>query len=162
MQSWALDRISFTVVIARCSLALEGSWKLELEGKWKCLPLTLVPYARYGVGLFFAQVSYYINVFFDNFCSGRTWKIGRRDISGGHKSVDNFGEGVTVITLTWWQFEVLAEFPSKSSWTFEFSIVQFSSIFVYIYLIQFNINSPLSSQFILYFLLKRKLSGEAM
>ena len=39
----------------RCSLDLEGSWK-----------------GNGGVGVFFDQVSYYINVFFDNFGSGRT------------------------------------------------------------------------------------------
>ena len=46
------------------------------------------------VGLFFDQVSYFINVFFDNFGSGRDWKLGRRDVDGGHKSVDYSGEGV--------------------------------------------------------------------
>ena len=39
--------------------------------------------------------------FFDNLGSGRTWKLGRRDVTGGHRSVDNFGEGVTVMKLTW-------------------------------------------------------------
>ena len=49
-----------------------------------------------SVGFFFKQVSYFINVFFYNFGSGRTWKLGRRDLTGGHKSVDNSGEGVTL------------------------------------------------------------------
>ena len=48
------------------------------------------------VGLFFHQVSYCINVFFDYFGSGRSCKLGRRDVTGGYKSVDNSGECVTV------------------------------------------------------------------
>ena len=39
--------------------------------------------------------------FSDNFGSGRTWKLGRRDFTGGHISVDNSDEGVTVTKLTW-------------------------------------------------------------
>ena len=49
---------------------------------------------------------------FNNFGSGRTWKLGRRDVIGGHESVDNSGEGVSVRKLTWRQFEVIAEFSS--------------------------------------------------
>ena len=33
--------------------------------------------------------------------SERTWELGRRDVTGGHKPIDNSGEGVTVRKLTW-------------------------------------------------------------
>ena len=50
---------------------------------------------------FFDQVSNCINVLLDNFGWGRTWKIVRRDVIGGHKSVDNSEEAVTERKLTW-------------------------------------------------------------
>ena len=45
----------------------------------------------------FLTVSMFSSIFF---CSGKTWKIGRRDVTGGHESVDNSGKGVTVKKLT--------------------------------------------------------------
>ena len=62
--------------------------KLELEEKWKSWA-------------FFDRVSYCINVFFDNFGSRRTWKPGKRDVTGGYTFVDNSGESVAVRKLTW-------------------------------------------------------------
>ena len=35
------------------------------------------------------RFSYFINVFFDYFGSEKTWKLGKRDVTGGHKSIDN-------------------------------------------------------------------------
>ena len=53
-----------------------------------------------GIGREMEELGF--NVFFDNFSSGRTWKqLGRRYVTGGHKYVDNFGEGVTMRKLTW-------------------------------------------------------------
>ena len=39
--------------------------------------------------------------FFDNFDSRRTLKLRMRVVTEGHKSVDNYGEGVTVKKLPW-------------------------------------------------------------
>ena len=78
---------------------------MELKGKWKSWA-----FIRPGFLL-------YQCFFLDNFGLERTWKLGRRDVSGGHKFVDNSGEGVTVRKLKWWRIIVLAEFPSQSSWT---------------------------------------------
>ena len=51
-----------------------------------------------------------INVFFDNFGSRRTWKLGRRDITEGHKSIDN--SGVNLKCLRTYEFSIVGYNPN--------------------------------------------------
>ena len=91
------------LIFLRLTVYLSTVFTIALKGSWE---------GNGRVELFLDQVSYRINVFFDNFGSEKTWKLGRRDVNGGHKSVDNIGEGVTVRKLKWWKFEVFVDFPS--------------------------------------------------
>ena len=92
IQAWAIGRISFTEVMILFLLRLAVYLSTVFTSSEREIE---------EVGLFFNQVSYSIKVFLDNSDMGRTWKLRRRDITGGHKSVDYSGGDVAMRKLMW-------------------------------------------------------------